>query len=83
MLRIFWLMNTRVTLETAINQCLKAHKEALLELDDPKSMGAVVAYVRSLSEGQKIAVRVPAAADASSSRVNVDRNISPLSARTS
>ena len=52
-----------VTLETAINQCLKSHKEAPLEVDEPKSMGAVVAYVRSLSEGQKIAVRVPAAAE--------------------
>jgi sulfur-oxidizing protein SoxA len=52
-----------VTLETAINQCLKSHKEALFDVDDPKSMGAVVAYVRSLSDGQKVAVRVPAAAE--------------------
>lgn len=52
-----------VTLETAINQCLKSHKEALLDVDDAKTMGAVVAYARSLSEGSKIAVRVPAAAE--------------------
>lgn len=52
-----------VTLETAINQCLKTNREPLLDLDDPRSMGATVAYVRSLSEGQKVAVRVPAAAE--------------------
>ena len=52
-----------VTLETAINQCLKTNGEPLLDLDDPRSMGATVAYVRSLSEGQKVAVRVPAAAE--------------------
>ncbi len=52
-----------VTLETAINQCLKTHKEPLLEVDDPRTMGAVVAYVRSLSDAQKVAVRVPAAAE--------------------
>jgi sulfur-oxidizing protein SoxA len=52
-----------VTLETAINQCLKSHKESLLDVDDAKTMGAVTAYVRSLSDGQKIAVRVPAAAE--------------------
>lgn len=52
-----------VTLETAINQCLKSHKEALLDVDDARTMGAVVAYVRSLSDGQKVAVRVPAAAE--------------------
>jgi len=50
-----------VTLEMAINQCLKAHGEPLLE-PEPQSMGAVTAYLRSLSNGQKIAVRVPAAA---------------------
>jgi sulfur-oxidizing protein SoxA len=50
-----------VTLETAINQCLKAHHEELL---DPvaSDMGAIVAYVRSLSAGQKVNVRVPTAA---------------------
>lgn len=52
-----------VTLEMAINQCLKAHGEALFEATDPETMGAVTAYLRSLSEGRRIAVRVPAAAE--------------------
>jgi sulfur-oxidizing protein SoxA len=51
-----------VTLEMAINQCLKSHGEAILEHDDPKTMGLLVAHLRSLAVGQKIAVRVPAAA---------------------
>ena len=52
-----------VTLETAINQCLKAHNEAPLDIDNPQAMGALSAYVRSLSDKQKVAVRVPAAAE--------------------
>ncbi|APV51716.1 sulfur oxidation c-type cytochrome SoxA [Betaproteobacteria bacterium GR16-43] len=52
-----------VTLETAINQCLKANAEPLYDLDDPATLGAVAAYLRSLSDGQKVAVRVPAAAE--------------------
>ena len=51
-----------VTLEMAINQCLKSHNEALLDQGDADTMGAVTAYARSLSDGQKLAVRVPAAA---------------------
>jgi L-cysteine S-thiosulfotransferase len=50
-----------VTLETAINQCLKTHGQALLDAGDPGTMGVVLAYLRSLSEGQKIAVRVTTA----------------------
>ena len=50
-----------VTLEIAINQCLKVHHEPLLEPLEA-DMGAIVAYVRSLAAGQKIAVRVPPAA---------------------
>lgn len=46
-----------VTLETAVNQCLKSHGEALLDPADPATMGAVLAYLRSLSPGQKITVR--------------------------
>lgn len=53
-----------VTLEMAINQCLKNHGEPLLDADDPAAMGAVTAYLRSLSDGQRMAVRVPAAAEA-------------------
>jgi sulfur-oxidizing protein SoxA len=52
-----------VTLETAVNQCRKTHGEALFDATDPATMGAVIAYVRSLSNGQKIAMRVPAAAE--------------------
>lgn len=52
-----------ITLEMAVNQCLKTHKEPLLDHDDPRAMGAVTAYLRSLSNGQKMAVRVPAAAE--------------------
>jgi len=51
-----------VTLEMAVNQCRKTHGEALLDSTEPATMGAILAYVRSLSNGQKIAVRVPAAA---------------------
>lgn len=53
-----------VTLEMAINQCLKTHKEPLLEHGEAKAMGTLTAYLRSLSDGQKIAVRVPAAGQA-------------------
>jgi sulfur-oxidizing protein SoxA len=52
-----------VTLEIAINQCLKSHGEPLYDPLDPRTMGAVTAYLRSLSNGQKIAVRVPPAAE--------------------
>lgn len=51
-----------VTLEIAINQCLKVHHEEPLDPVDPETMGAIVAYVRSLSEGQKVSIRVPSAA---------------------
>lgn len=47
-----------VTLETAINQCLKAHGQPLLDAGDPETMGAVIAYVRSLAAGRKVSVRV-------------------------
>jgi sulfur-oxidizing protein SoxA len=50
-----------VTLEMAINQCLKGHAEQALEFEG-EPMAAVTAYLRFLSNGQKIAVRVPAAA---------------------
>jgi sulfur-oxidizing protein SoxA len=49
-----------VTLEMAVNQCLKSHAQPLLDAGDPDTMGAVLAYVRSLSEGRKVAVRVSA-----------------------
>jgi sulfur-oxidizing protein SoxA len=52
-----------VTLEMAVNQCLKTHAEALYDPADAQTMGAVTAYLRSLSNGVKLAVRVPAAAE--------------------
>jgi sulfur-oxidizing protein SoxA len=55
-------LNRVVTLETAINQCLKTHAQPLLDPADPATMGAVLAYVRSLSDGQKLAVRVASGA---------------------
>ena len=50
-----------VTLEMAINQCLRSHGEAMLEPLEPE-MAQLVAYARSLSANQKVAVRMPAAA---------------------
>lgn len=47
-----------ITLETAINQCLKAHREPLLDPADPATMGAVTAYVRYLAAGHPLSVRV-------------------------
>lgn len=52
-----------ITLEMALNQCLKTHNEPLLDHGDGATMGAVTGYLRSLSNGQKLAVRVPAAAE--------------------
>ena len=52
-----------VTLDMAVNQCLKANGEPLFEMADPETMGAAIAYLRSLSDGQKVAVRVSAAAE--------------------
>jgi L-cysteine S-thiosulfotransferase len=52
-----------ITLEMAINQCLKSHNQPLLEPGDAATMGPVVAYLRSLAVGQKIAVRVPSGAE--------------------
>jgi len=51
-----------VTLEMAVNQCRKMHGEALYDATDSATMGAIVAYMRSLANGQKIGVRVPKAA---------------------
>lgn len=51
-----------MTLEAAINLCLKSHNEALLDPADAATMGATLAYLRSLSDGQKVSVRVPAGA---------------------
>jgi sulfur-oxidizing protein SoxA len=52
-----------VTLEMAVNQCLKANGEPIHELADSATMGAITAYLRSLSDGQKMNVRVQGAAE--------------------
>lgn len=51
-----------ITLETAINQCLKSHNEPLLDPAEAP-MARVTAYLRALANGQKVAVRVPPAAE--------------------
>jgi len=53
--------NAVVTLEAAINACLQLHGEPLFALDDGLTMGAVSGYLRSLSVGQKLNVRVSGA----------------------
>lgn len=50
-----------ITLETAINQCLKAHREPLLDPADADTMGAVAAYVRYLAAGHRLNVRLDSA----------------------
>ena len=50
-----------VTLETAINQCLTTHGQPLMDAGDPETMGAVLAYLRSLAQGRKVAVRATTA----------------------
>jgi sulfur-oxidizing protein SoxA len=52
-----------VTLQMAVNQCLKANNETLLDFADPETIGVLMAYLRSLSDGQRMNVRVPAAAE--------------------
>ena len=47
-----------ITLEMAVNQCLKAHREPLLDPSDPQSMGALTAYIRYLAAGQRLSIRV-------------------------
>ena len=47
-----------VTLEDAVNACLVLHQEPPFRIDDDLIMGAVSAYLRSLSIGQKLNVRV-------------------------
>lgn len=49
---------TLATLEDAINACLVLHQEDPFRLDDSLTMGAVSAYLRSLSAGQKQNIRI-------------------------
>ncbi len=54
-----------ITLEMSLNRCLQLHHEAEIELQNSSVMGPLSAYARSLSDGQRIALRVgmPAARD--------------------
>lgn len=58
-----------ITLEMAINRCLQLHREAEMELANNETnttvMGPLSAYARSLSDGQRLALRVgtPAAGE--------------------
>ncbi|MEO8103496.1 MAG: sulfur oxidation c-type cytochrome SoxA, partial [Betaproteobacteria bacterium] len=54
-----------ITLEMAINRCLQLHREPEIEMQNVSVTGPLSAYARSLSEGQRLALRVgvPAARD--------------------
>jgi L-cysteine S-thiosulfotransferase len=47
-----------VTAEMALQRCLSSNNEAMIEARDKLTLGALTAYFRSLSVGQKLAVRV-------------------------
>ena len=47
-----------VTLEAAINRCLALHDERPLDPADRATLGPLSAYLKSLSDGQRLAVRV-------------------------
>jgi sulfur-oxidizing protein SoxA len=47
-----------VTLEDAINECRKANGEEPYAYGDPKTMGLLTAYMRTLSDGMKFNIKV-------------------------
>jgi len=47
-----------VTLEDAVNACRVANGEEAYKLEDDKTMGALMAYVRTLSDGMKMNIKV-------------------------
>ncbi len=47
-----------VTLEDAINACRVANGETAYEFGDPKTMGLLTAYMRTLSDGMKMNIKV-------------------------
>jgi sulfur-oxidizing protein SoxA len=47
-----------VTLETALNDCRKANGEEAWSYGDPKTMGMLTAYMRTLSDGMKMNIKV-------------------------
>jgi sulfur-oxidizing protein SoxA len=47
-----------VTLEDEINACRVANGETAYEFGDPKTMGLLTAYMRTLSDGMKMSIKV-------------------------
>lgn len=47
-----------VTFEMAVNQCLQSNAEAPLKISDMKTMGVLMAYARTLSDGMKMNIKV-------------------------
>ena len=47
-----------ITLEMAINRCLQLHREPEIDAANGAVMGPLSAYARSLSDGQRLALRV-------------------------
>jgi L-cysteine S-thiosulfotransferase len=47
-----------VTFEMAINQCLVANDETPLKISDMKTMGVLMSYARTLSDGMKMNIKV-------------------------
>ena len=47
-----------VTLEDAVNECRTANGEEPYKLEDDKTMGVLMAHIRSLSDGMKMNIRV-------------------------
>ena len=47
-----------VTFEMSINQCLVANDETPLKISDMKSMGVLMSYARTLSDGMKMNIKV-------------------------
>lgn len=50
-----------VTLEMAINRCLQLHREPEIEVRNIALIGPLAAYARSLSQGQRLALRIGSA----------------------
>jgi L-cysteine S-thiosulfotransferase len=51
-----------VTFEMAINQCLVANGETPLKISDMKTMGVLMSYARTLSDGMKMNIKVNSSA---------------------
>lgn len=51
-----------VNFEMAINQCLLANSETALKISDMKTMGLLMSYARTLSDGMKMNIKVDSAA---------------------